>query len=240
MKKIVMTGLLGLSSLVSHAGNMGPASTTMNSVPYLAGEGSYSWNGLNGFTINGHAPTLNKNGWGGRLSVGVDRPYNQKFSLNAEIGGGFYGTTGMHNPASGVFSTLRITGYDVLAGGTYHMHYIDLFGDFGFMVQTLLSTMQRDNGQRFPGGVFAGTTIGHSTQTQVLPELKAGAAYNYNQNLSVTLAYMYAFGSNVSGNIVSTATDTDTSPTTINSGGSINLRNPSLSTILLGLRYHFA
>ena len=237
MRKTVMTGLLGLSSLILHAGNMGPVSTNMNSVPYLAGEGSYSWNTLNGFTINGHSPTLSKDGWGGRLSVGIDRPYNEKFSLNAEIGGGFYGTTSMNNLASGVSSTLRITGYDVLAGGTYHMQYIDLFGNFGFMAQTLLSTMQRNNGQRFPGGVFAGTTKGHSTQTQVLPELKAGAAYNFNQNLSVTLSYMYAFGSDVSGTIISTATDVP--PTSINSGGSINLRNPSLSTILLGLRYHF-
>jgi len=233
-----MTGLLGLSSLALHAGDMGPVSTNMSTVPYLAGEGLYSWNTLQGFTINGHPPTLSKNGWGGRLSVGIDRPYTEKFSLNAEIGGGFYGTTRMNTPASGVTSTLRITGYDLLAGGTYHMQYIDLFGDFGFMAQTLLSTMQRDNGQRFPGGVFAGTTTGHSMQTEVLPELKVGAAYNFCPSLSLTLAYTYAFGSDVSGNIISTAVDVP--PTEINTGGTVNVRNPSLSTILLGLRYHFA
>lgn len=238
MKRIVLTGLLGLSSLVLHAGNMGPISTNMSTVPYLAGEGLYSWNTLNGFVINGYAPTVRKDGWGGRLSVGIDRPYTEKFSLNAEVGGGFYGTTGMHNLNSGVHSTLRITGYDILAGGTYHMQYIDLFGDFGFMAQTLLSTMDRDNGKRFPGGIFAGTVKGHSTQTEILPELKIGAAYNYSQNLSVTLAYAYAFGSNVSANIFSTAVDVP--PAEIKSGGYINLRNPSLSTILLGLRYHFA
>lgn len=238
MKKIIMTGLLGLSSFALHAGDMGPVSTNMSTVPYLSGEGLYSWNSLHGYTINGNPPTLSKNGWGGRLSVGVDRPYNEKFSLNAEVGGGFYGTTRMNTPGSGVTSTLRMTGYDVLAGGTYHMQYIDLFGDFGFMVETLLSTMQRDDGKRFPGGVFSGTTAGHAMQTQVLPELKVGAGYNFCPNLSLTLAYTYAFGSNVSGNIISTAVDA--SPTEINSGGTINLRNPSLSTILLGLRYHFA
>ena len=237
MKRIVMTGLLGLSSLALHAGNMGPVSTGMNSVPYLAGEGSYSWNTLNGFIINGYLPSLNKNGWGGRLSVGIDRPYTERFSLNAEVGGGFYGTTNMSNHASGVDSTLNITGYDLLAGGTYHTQYIDVFGDFGFMAQTLLSTMERNNGKRFPGGVFMGTSKGHSTQTQILPELKIGAAYNVHTTLSLTLSYMYAFGSNVSGNIISTAVDA--SPAAINNDGVINLRNPSLSTILLGLRYHF-
>lgn len=40
MKKVVITGLLGLSSLVLHAGNMGPASTNMHTVPYIAGEGA--------------------------------------------------------------------------------------------------------------------------------------------------------------------------------------------------------
>lgn len=237
MKKIVMTSLLGLSSFVLHAGDMGAVSTPMSSVPYLAAEGSYTWNALNGFTINGSPPSVSKNGWGGRLSVGIDRPYTEKFSLNAEIGGGFYGRTTMSNRASGVTSALDITGYDILAGGTYHLQSIDVFGDFGFMAQTLLSTMTRDNGKRFPGGVFAGTARGHASQTQILPELKIGAAYNVYNNLSVTLAYMYAFGANVSGSINSTAQDL--SPAVINSGGAVNLRNPSLSTILLGLRYHF-
>lgn len=238
MKKIVMTGLLGLSSLVLHAGNMGPASTNMRTVPYIAGEGSYSWNTLNGFTINSNPPSVTDNGWGGRLSVGIDRPYTPMFSLNAEAGGGYYGSTNMNTPGSGVTSTVHITGYDILAGGTYHLPYFDVFGDFGFMVQTLLSTMTRNNGERFPGGVFAGTTTGHASQTQVLPELKVGAAYNYQTNLSLTLAYMYAFGSDVSGNIISTAVDP--AQASINSAGSINLRNPSLSTILFGLRYKFA
>jgi len=238
MKKTVLAGLLGLSSFALNAGNMGAVSTDMHSVPYIAGEGSYTWNTLNGFTINRAPPSLSKNEWGGRLSVGIDRPYTNQFSLNAEVGGGFYGTTRMRNLISGVDSTIKITGYDLLAGGTYHMQYIDVFGDFGFMAQTLLSTMERNNGRRFPGGVFSGTTRGQSTQTQMLPEIKVGAAYNFQNNLSLTLAYMSVFGSNVSGNIYSSAVDVP--PAVITSGGSINLRNPSLNSILLGLRYHFA
>ena len=237
MKKIIMTGILGFSSLALHAGAMGPVSTNMNSVPYLAAEGSYTWNGIKGFTINGNPPSLNKNGWGGRLSVGIDRPYTDIFSLNAEVGGGYYGSTRISNLASGVVSTLRISGYDVLAGGTYHAQLIDLFGDFGFMAQTLLSTMERDLSRRIPGSVFTGISVGHATQTQIIPELKVGAAYNVRPNLSLALSYMYVFGSSVGGTVYSTAVD----PTNavINSGGVSNLRNPSLSTLLLGLRYHF-
>ena len=238
MKKIAMTSLLGLSSLVLHAGSMGAVSTNMTSVPYLAAEGSYSWNGLHGFTINRIPPSISKNGWGGRLSVGIDRPYTDKFSFNAEVGGGWYGNTTSNNTSAGVNTKLDITGYDILAGGTYHTQYIDVFGDFGFMAQTLLSTMERDNGSRFPGGVFAGTSKGHASQTQILPELKIGAGYNFGNNLSLTLAYMYAFGAKTSGNMNSSAQDIP--PTQISSTNVVNLRNPSLSTILLGLRYHFA
>ena len=238
MKNILVTGLLGLSSMALHAGAMGPVSTNINSVPYLAVEGSYTWNSINGFTINRQSPSLSSNGWGGRLSVGIDRPYTEKFSLNAEVGGGYYGSTSLSNPDSGVSSTLRISGYDVLAGGTYHAKYIDVFGDFGFMGQTLLSTMQRDNSKRIPGGIFTGTAKGHSTQTQIIPELKVGVAYNFCENLSLALSYMYVFGSDLGGSIYSAAVDPASAR--IISGGDTNLRNPSLSTLLLGLRYHFA
>jgi hypothetical protein len=225
-------------SLALHAGNMGAVSTNTGSVPYIALEGSYSWNSLHGYTINLQHPSLSKNGWGGRLSVGIDRPYTDKFSLNAEVGGGFYGTTKMGTPGSGVNTTINLTGYDVLAGGTYHTRYIDLFGDFGFMVQTMLTSMYRDSSRRFLGDVFVGTSTGRSSQTQVLPELKVGAAYNLRNNLSLTLSYMYAFGSKVSGDIYSVAVDAP--PTRILTGGEMNQRNPSLSTILFGVRYHFA
>ena len=237
MKKLIMIGLLGCNSLATHAGAMGPVSTNMNSVPYLAAEGTYTWNSIDGVTINRQPPSLSGNGWGGRLSVGIDRPYTERFSLNAEVGGGYYGSTNIDNPASGVITTLRISGYDVLAGGTYHTKYIDVFGDFGFMGQTILSTMERDNIKRIPGGVFSGASIEHGTQTQILPELKVGASYNVRDNLSLALSYLYVFGSNVGGSIYSTAVDVP--PVQIVSGGISNLRNPSISTLLLGLRYHF-
>ena len=239
MQKIVITGLMTLASFVLHAGDTGPVSINTHSVPYLAGEGSFTWNSIKGFNVNNVPPTLRKNGWGGRLSVGIDRPYTEKISLNLEAGGGYYGSTTLNNIPAGVDSTIKITGYDLLAGATYHAQYIDIFGDFGFMAQSLLSTMTRNNAARM-GSLFTGTETGESTQTEILPELKIGAGYTLRDKFSVDLSYMYVFGSSVSGTLNSTSTGgAGADAPSINSGGVTNRRNTSLSTILFGIRYHF-
>ena len=236
MKKIIITSLLGFSALNAHAGSMGPVST-QTTIPYLGVDGSYTWSSVNGYTINGQAPSVTTNGWGGRLSVGADRSYTEKFSLNTEVGGGYYGVKKLNNASAGTISALRISGYDILAGGTYHTQYVDIFGDFGFMAQTLLATRTVDSAQRIPGGVFSGPVKTSGTQTAILPELKVGGSYYYSDKLSLTLSYMYVFGANVSGYMNNIATDSP--PTQMYANTQINSRNPSLSTILLGLRYHF-
>lgn len=226
------TTLLGLIALNTFAGNMGSMTT-----PYLNVDGSYTWNSIQGYTINQSSPFVSTNGWGGRLSVGLDRSYREKFSLNAEIGGGYYGITTVKNLHSGLTSSLKISGYDVLAGGTYHTTHLDIFGDFGFMTQTLLGTRVVNTAARIPGGVFRGVMKTYNTQTAALPELKVGGAYHYCENLSMTLSYLYVFGNNLSGSMFNVALDEP--PTQFYNTGHVNFRNPSLSTILLGLRYHF-
>ena len=236
MKKIITTSLLALITLNAHAGSMGPVST-QTTTPYLGVDGSYTWNSIKGYIINGGAPSVSKNGWGGRLSVGADRSYTEKFSLNAEVGGGYYGATKLNNSSARTSSGIRISGYDILAGGTYHTQYVDIFGDFGFMAQTILATRTVDSSARIPGGIFFGPVKTISTQTAILPELKVGGSYYCSDKLSLTLSYMHVFGSNVSGTMNNGAADVTS--TKIYANTSINSRNPSLNTILFGLRYHF-
>ncbi len=237
MRRIITLLGLGLSGLTAYAGTMGAVADTPWATPYFGGEALYAWNGINGYNINGNPPSVSKNGWGGRLSVGINHPYTEKVSLNAEVGGGYYGNTRSNVAASGIFGNYNITGYDFLFGGSYHFQSFDLFGDIGFMAQTLFASMLRDQAKQFVGGGITGRIRQHASATEVLPEIKVGGLYNVTDNVALTLAYTYVFGSTVSGELnTSSAT---APPSFFTAYGASTARNPSLSTILFGLRYNF-
>jgi opacity protein-like surface antigen len=239
-KKIIMLMGMGLSicSLASHAGAMGDVAAASWATPYFGIEALYSWNTIDGYTINNHLPSVTTNGWGGRLSAGIDHPISEKVSLNAEVGGGYYGNTRANVPLSGIWGNFNITGYDFLVGGAYHFQSFDVLGDIGFMTQTIFATMKRDQGLQFPGGMVTGRIKNYASATEILPEIRVGGLYHVANHLSATLTYSYVFGSGVSGVLNTLAADQP--PAVLQSSGSTNARNPSLSTVLFGLRYHFA
>lgn len=242
MRKIITTAIAALAyGTLAHAGSMGPVATAeRHAVPYLSGEGSYTWNDINNVTINGYSGTQSTNGWGGRLAAGIVRPYTDKLSLTAEVGGGYYGSTSTNIYAAGVTGRSSIDGYDVLVGALYDVSYegvnrLGLFGDVGFMVQNMRTKLTQNYALSTPGGLFSGTTTAYGSQTQVLPELKVGGLYNVCENLDLSLAYMYVFGSNTHGSRTMTA-----SASSFALNGTVNRENPALSTLLFGLRYNFA
>lgn len=237
MKKVIALLGLGLSGLTAYAGTMGAVSATPWATPYFGGEALYSWNSIHGYSINNNLPSVSKSGWGGRLSAGINHPYTEKVSLNAEIGGGYYGSTQANVGASGIFGHFNITGYDFLVGAAYHFQSFDLFGNIGFMAQTLFASMLRDQAKQFIGGGISGVMRSHDSATEVLPEFRVGGLYNLTNNVALTLAYTYVVGLNVSGDIhTSSAT---APPSFFSSYGASNARNPALSNVLFGLRYNF-
>ena len=99
-----------------------------------------------------------------------------------------------------------------------------------------ITSFFKDLGYITPGGTVFGLTDVRNTFTNILPELKAGGAYNFNDDLAVTLAYMYAFGNRTDLTFNSSASATGGFRQNVKA----STAPASLSTLLLGLRYSFA
>ncbi len=230
MKKTL--GILALThSVFLHAGSMGPI-IEKTIVPYLQGEGSYTWNQVEG-SPNG---TIDKQRWGGRLSGGVMRSYNEHLLFTGEVGGGYYGGASERTPgptssvdgfsAPGRRASFTIDGYDVLVGAIYKLQNFSVLADIGFMAQNLSRKIIVTNTLK-------------ANNTQILPEIKVGGLYNLTNNLDIALSYMYVFGYKNYNRVTSTV-DSTVIPPQVNIQGSAQEKNPALSTIFLGLRYNFA
>lgn len=239
MKKIIITTMItvGFSS-IGYAGNMGPVSQVVpNSVPYVSLEGSYTWNTSEGFILNSQSSDILNRPWGGRLSVGIVRPYTERLRFSGEFGGGYYGKTSVNNVAQ--TSSRTIDGYDLLFGALYNINQFDVFGSAGVMAQNYRVHLIQNIGRMFPGNVFSGTNLVDSSRTQVLPELRVGAIYNPNEHWGISLAYMHVFGTDTYS-VLNSSAITSTSGTNIVVNGTRYIQNPSLDSIFLGLRYNFA
>ncbi|MCR9191280.1 MAG: hypothetical protein NXI01_01290 [Gammaproteobacteria bacterium] len=253
MKK-TMLALSALSLIsVGHAGTMGDTKPVHPITPFIAGEASYTWNTINTFTIGALTASETNQGWGGRLSTGLAYSYNDKVKLIGEAGGGYYGSTNLSisNEAS---SRLGIDGYDILAGASYTLGQFNLFENipvsafdnmpgqfdvffkFGFMVENVRRTVTTVLANAIPGGVYNGTIVSKYITTQVYPEIKVGGDYNLNDNWAATVAYMHVFGTSPGGTTQVTATS---APAAITQNSSNTLSNPTLNSIMFGLRYSF-
>lgn len=240
MKKTTLAIAILSSLTAAHAGTMGPVATPPTYVPYLAGEASYTWAQTNNITVNSVTATKSSNqGWGGRLGAGVLFPVNDTWSAMTEIGGGYYGsqTQSIVNGTGtrALYNSFTLDGYDVLAGGMYKWDMVGLFLQGGFMVENLRSTSTQ-NISLVTGSTFLkGTVSNQRITTNVFPEIKVGGIYNVTPNWGLSVAYMHVFGGTPSFN----ETFSGSAATGIVTNGTSNLQNPTLNSILFGVRYNF-
>jgi len=130
------------ASTLLHAGGMGaPKKPTPFLIPFLAGEGMYTWPQVDGYNLdllnatvqgttqNIHITSSNENqGWGGRLAGGFLHPMSgrfQSFLGSIEAGWGYYGKMDLNPIAStGNGTTVAISTSD--AGMSMKQYGVDL------------------------------------------------------------------------------------------------------------------
>jgi len=223
-----------LSLSMGYAGDMGskPPPTSM---PYFGAEASYNWIQRDNPHINSLTDRPSTQNWGGRLSAGMLRFHTDKLGITGEIGGGYYGSGTVTIPQLALTSKRSVDGYDILVGALYKLEYFDVFGKVGFMIENFRSSVNQQNLSKIDqGDFFTGSSYARFNNTEVLPEVRAGGIYNFRDDLGVTLTYMHAFGStpSFSGNLLATRAS-GIHQTTV-----VKAQNPSLDSILLGLRYY--
>lgn len=237
MKKITfLCSILACSYLsVASAGSMSAPEPLSLNHPYVAGEASYTWQQIDTPRINGVSPSMSKQPWGFRLSGGLLRFYTDKLGFSAELGGGYYGGRSGSAPLISTTAKIKIDGYDALLGVLYRLEHLDLFAKFGFMMQNnRFNYTKGDLAQTLPGAGIFGSESQRLLWSGTLPEIRVGGIYNVLDNVGVTLTYMHAFGSTMER----TANVTPIPDTGINRFTSQNAQNPTLDSILLGLRYY--
>lgn len=158
------------ASTLVHAGGMGAAKKaapqpTPFFIPFLAGEGMYTWPQVDGYSINllnanvqGQTQNINvssnneNQGWGGRLAGGFLHPMSGRmhsFLGSLEAGWGYYGSMDL-NPVATTGNGTRVSisttdagmsmkqyGVDLLAGLVYDQPQYDVFFKVGALIQNL-------------------------------------------------------------------------------------------------------
>jgi long-subunit fatty acid transport protein len=103
------------------------------------------------------------------------------------------------------------------------------------LIENVRTERHADQSKLIAGGESVGNTSSKLTHSYVTPEIKVGAAYNFNDDWALSLAYMYAFG-----NQVSTSINRSFNDVTLTSNNSVTGGPVALSTLTLGIRYNFA
>ena len=238
MKKLTLISLisaLSCSSLV-HAGGMGGQTGTP---VFISLEGGYTVHTIDNYDfavtdLNLALSSVKKNQhYTGRLGAGMINMLDEQVGMTGEIGWGYYGRTTL-NPDLIGFGDFTIqhtlTGFDALIGIAYIQPSFSLSVKAGAMIQNM-TTKTTSTGvfALFSSSVFDSVIV-KTNQTAVLPEVKLGASYNFDNNWGVTAAYMLAYGSSsrTNGNF-----NTATGIATLN----VNNLNPTTNTLLLGIQY---
>lgn len=240
MRKISTLTLLSALSCHVYAGEMGINNATSCFSSFVALEGGYTKAQANGYNftlagVNGQLSSTKKtNGYTGRLGAGLMRMVDDDIGLSSEIGYGFYGRSTLNPYGTGLVRGITannfsikntLTGFDALVGISYVDVYYSVFLKGGALIQNMDTKLKADLSS------LGFTAFDQSlNNTGVLPEIKLGAAYNYDNNWSITASYFHAFGASPK---TSGTFDTNTLSATFTTSN----RNPSINTVLLGVQY---
>lgn len=230
---------LSFNSLVC-AGGMGDPSICLTG--FLALEGGYVWNSIGGYdfalvgTSNTVTSTTTKQHYGGRIAAGALNLIDEQFGFTGELGWGYYGKTTLNPSATGIVASLpanltlshTLSGFDALLGVAFIQPYYSLF----FKAGALIENMQTSTSASFGSLALPlfSTIETKTNSTAALPEVKFGAAYNFNPNWALTGSYFYAFGG-------TPKTSGIFNPTTLRADLNLNTTNPSVSGVFIGVQF---
>jgi len=241
MKKITLLSLISAISYgaVAHAGAMGESGSCCSA--FVALEGGYTRSMIDNYDysligLGSITSTKNNDGYTARLAAGMISMVDDQVGFTGELGWGYYGRTTLDSTNTGLLAALpstlsiqhTLSGFDVLLGVAYVQQYFSLSLKAGALVQNMQTKTDANIiDLAFP--IYDSFTE-KKNQTAVLPEIKLGAAYNFDDNWAITGAYMYALG----GTPRSVGTF---NPDTGRANLVVNSQNPSTNTLLLGIQY---
>lgn len=236
----LLSAVLCLSAAsISHGGTLGAVTTKeqVNFSPFIGLEGNYSWYTSNKTLFINSQPFYYKhNGWGGRISGGLDMQYANHMSYTTELGWGYFAQSSSTNNSSAAYvSRASFYGFDLLLGMAYQYRLVNLFAKAGAMAMNRDSSATLDYSKINGVGSLSGNSSTDSLSTFFMPEIKFGIEYPSTERLKLSLSYMHLFGSNTKYTTV-----LNVSPDQLYSAMSWNRRPPSFDTIFLGLRYQFS
>ena len=236
---IPLISALSCSSLV-HAGGMGEQSGLLGTSGFASLEGGYAVTSIDNFIFTVTGPgggsissTITKQHYAIRLAGGLINMIDDQFAVTSELGWGYYGKDTL-NPSGSDFGSLiiehTITGFDALVGIAYIQPNYSLSLKAGAMIQNM-TTKTTASGE--VAGLFStgfSSLVTKVNQTAALPEIKLGGSYNFDNNWSLTAAYLVALGS---ANKISASFDPGTGTGTLVSDS----LNPTMNALLLGIQF---
>lgn len=237
MNKITLISLISALSCgsLAHAGGMGGDITNSG---FLAIEGGYAINSIKNYEFafigaNTAITSVKSNqNYVGRIGAGMLFMMDEQIGITSELGWGYYGKTTL-KPATGLDVSMNskytITGFDALIGIAYIQPSFSLSLKAGALIQNMQIQTDAIFSDPFANANLVNVNIKRD-QTGALPEIKVGASYNFDNNWSITGAYMYVAGSSprVTGTF---------NVNTFNASLYSNTQNTTLNVGLLGIQY---
>ena len=247
MNRIVSSLVLSslLVSSLGHAGGMGDTGAGCAPSFFASLEGGYVASSITGLSLSGLGLTLTpkktQDNYSGRIAAGLIRMMDDDFGVTAELGWGYYGSTTFSGASDLTTRSLSIsekyslTGFDALIGGTYLQPNYTLSLKIGGMIQNMLENRKTSAFNLSPILPSLSTAIvrynGKENRTQVLPELKLGAGYNFDANWSIIGSYLFVYGPG------SKSTYNITDDSSLLATAEVNHQNAMLNSIMIGVQY---